>query len=145
LALSTIRPNGGFAEPIHVTPTIAKFKYSIRLVIVQESCEERLKHPKKTWVDIVKGFSAWYTDYQQSTFGLLESLQHRGSAIAYSTMSMPKIWWMDRINFRTLLYEGKEICIDLMPQVLHNIETDLLKMWKEDILLGLPLNVSYDK
>ncbi|KAG6893165.1 hypothetical protein C0993_001865, partial [Termitomyces sp. T159_Od127] len=85
----------------------------------------------------------WITEKYDSTFNSLRSLQHRATAIAESTMSLPRVWWLDRQNFQTMLFEGTPIAFEDIKKVFVDIEQDLVQRWEEDVLCGLQLECSY--
>ncbi|KAG6874820.1 hypothetical protein C0992_006430, partial [Termitomyces sp. T32_za158] len=85
----------------------------------------------------------WVTEKYDSTFNSLRSLQHRATAIAESTMSLPRIWWLDRQRFQTMLFEGSTIAFEDIRKLFVNIEADLVHTWENDVLCGLKLYCSY--
>lgn len=145
LALSQLNASGGFKEPHLTTPVIAKLEYLLRLTYVYEIAHIRSTTlPQPSAFDLAKQFSKWFTEYTPSTFNSLQSLTHLGSTIAYTTMSIPKIWWKNPNNPRMMLYEGHEIQLDKISQALSTLEEDIVHIWKKDILLGFNLHVNYD-
>lgn len=89
-------------------------------------------------------FSCWLTENQLSTFALLLMLQHLASSIAYLTMAPSKIFWPEANDPWQMLYEGSLVAIDDVTKMLDDMECDLVKMWEDDVLLGMDLQVKYD-
>jgi hypothetical protein len=79
----------------------------------------------------------------ESTFNSLHSLMHRAAAIAHSSMSLPHIWWVDRVNYKSLLYRGDMVTIDDIKKCFINMETEAVTQWENDILCGTKLYIDY--
>ncbi|KAF9470600.1 hypothetical protein BDN70DRAFT_901974 [Pholiota conissans] len=144
LALSQLNPSGGFKEPKLTTPVIAKLEYLIRLTYVYEIAHiQATTQPPLSAFHLAKKYSKWYTEYTPSTFHSLRSLNHLASSISYSTMSIPKIWWKDTQDYRTMLYEGHQVKLDNISNLLAAMETKITMLWETKLLLGFKLRVDY--
>ncbi|KAF9474387.1 hypothetical protein BDN70DRAFT_898983, partial [Pholiota conissans] len=139
LMLSSIQKDGKFMEPKLITNIIARFEYVMRLAFLQAMhSQSDLEHAAET-------LSIWYQEKHDSTFNSLRSLQHIASSIAFSTLSLPKIWWIDRDHHQSLLYKGYPIHFSAFPSMFTIIEDRMAKIWQDDILCGLSLKVEYDR
>lgn len=144
LALSQITTLGGFKEPHLTTPAIAKLEYLLRLTYVYEIAHMRSLHqPPSSAFELAKQCSKWFTEYTPSTFNTLRSLTHLGSSIAFTTMSIPKIWWKNPKDPRTMLFEGQDIKLDNISKALSAMEHDMVQIWQNQILLGFNLHIPY--
>jgi hypothetical protein len=141
IALLTLDRDGSFKEPKHVTTIIAKFEYCMRLTFLREI---RARAATSDESEACNGLEPWFTEKQYSTFARLRSLQHRASSIAFNTMSLPKIWWTDTLDWKTMLYKGEEICFDNVCEIFADTEAALVELWEQKILNGLSLRVEYD-
>ncbi|KAI5987419.1 hypothetical protein EDC04DRAFT_2614805, partial [Pisolithus marmoratus] len=79
-----------------VTTLIAKFEYCMRLTFLREirahASAGDIEVDEEAACDALQ---PWFTEKNYSTFARLRSLQHRASAISFSTMALPSIWWTD--------------------------------------------------
>ena len=144
LALMTLKRDGSFKEPKHVTTIIAKFEYCMRLTFLREI---------RSRVDVDGGIEEdtacdalqeWFIENKNSTFSRLRSLQHRASAIAYDTMSLPNIWWTDSVHWKSMLFKGEAIHFDALCGMFADTEAKLVELWEQKMLGGLSLRVEYD-
>lgn len=137
LGLSSLQDSGQFNEPKLVTSPIARFKYCIRLMFLS------LMHREETMDDGLARYQPWLVEKVESTFNSLCSLQHVASSIAYSTMSLPSVWWQDRKTYKTMLYKGSSISIDQISVMIQNLEERTKTTWEDLILLQTGLQVEY--
>jgi len=142
LALMTLHSDGHFAEPKYVTSLISKWERAIRLAFVKEikALSETMEEEEACRI-----LQPWFTEKSLCPFNSLRSLQHRASSITKTTMALPKIVWVDRINWTTLLYEGTRISLPQIIAIMQEMEKDLIEAWENNVLLGLKVRVNYDK
>ena len=140
LALITLKHDGHFDHPKHVTTIIAKLERCIRLAFAKE-----IKHLSETMDEenATHSLQPWFTEKHDTPFNSLRSLQHRASSIAYTTTSMPTIYWTDRENWTSLLYKGHPLNLDMVYQVITTLENDLVSTWENKVLCGLKIRVDY--
>lgn len=142
LALLTLNEDGSLKQPKDVTKIIAKLEYCMRLTFLKE-----IRASASTEVEQVSmacdALQPWFTEKNYSTFARLRSLQHRASAIAYDTMGLPHIWWTDTKDWMSLKYKGNSITFSDVRSIFQDIEQDLITVWEDKILRGLPLRVDY--
>ncbi|KAF9461605.1 hypothetical protein BDZ94DRAFT_1371120 [Collybia nuda] len=135
--------DGSFAHPKYTTGVLAKMQYDMRMVfIVQVDRSTKIKND----TDYIRqgvSLERWYTENQESTFNSIRSLQHQASAIAYSQQGLPKVWWLDRDTFQVMLYEGHRIEFQLIREMFAVIETELVRLWEEELSMGLKVHVNY--
>jgi len=140
LALITLKHDGHFEHPKYVTTLIAKWERCIRLAFAKE-----IKILSRTMdeEDATHHLQPWFIEKHDTPFNSLRSLQHRASSIAYTTTSMPTIYWTDRENWTSLLYKGHPLNLDMVYQVITTLEEDLVSTWEKKVLCGLKLRVDY--
>lgn len=142
LALYHLQSDGEWAQPKSVTNSLAQFCWGIKLVSVVETVttsESKVEYPH-----ILRRLQPFYTEKRYTTFSALRSLQHYATALALKTINLPQIWWTDYRTFQELMYLGRPISIRQIKVVFHTLEARLIKMWREDILLGLECDLSFD-
>jgi hypothetical protein len=141
-ALMTLHLDGHFAEPKYVTSLITKWERAIRLAFVKEikALSETMEEEEACRI-----LQPWFTEKSLCPFNSLRSLQHRASSISKTTMALPKIVWVDRINWTTLLYAGTKISLQQIIDINREMEKDLIEAWENNVLLGLKIRVNYDK
>jgi hypothetical protein len=142
LALMTLHLDGHFSEPKHITSLISKGERAIRLAFVKEikALSETMKEEEACRI-----LQPWFTEKSLCPFNSLRSLQHQASSISKTTMTLPKIVWVDRINWTTLLYEGTSISLQQIIGIIREMEKDLIEAWENNVLLGLKVRIEYDK
>ncbi|KAI6009801.1 hypothetical protein EDC04DRAFT_2581486 [Pisolithus marmoratus] len=144
LALLTLNQDGSFKHPKEVTKLIAKFEYCMRLTFLKEI---RARASADTNVDEAAAcddLQPWFNEKNYSTFAHLRSLQHRASAIAFSTMALPSIWWTDTEAWSSLSFKGNHITFSDVCKIFQDVEEDLVSTWENKVLKGLKLRVDYE-
>lgn len=146
LALMSVQRDGSLLEPTQVTPMLAKLERCIRLAFLCEiHCQVAKKDNGRDQEQAGLDLQKWYIEKVHSTFNSIRSLQHRASAIAFGTQSMPKVWWTDHVHFRSMLFQGHSIIFDQVCSVFQAMEQDTVDLWENKVLMGLRLQVKYDK
>jgi hypothetical protein len=145
LALTMVDKDGGIKEAKHVTTAIARLEYCMRLMFLINMGLMKLEDEDKEteMEDAAKTLEPWYTEKVESTFNSLRSLTHQASSIAYSTMSLPRIWWSDRETHHTLLYKGDEIKFSAIEQAMLEMEASAVQLWEANVMCGTRLRVDY--
>lgn len=144
LVLMSVKSDGGVAEADEVTCWIARYENAVRLTSlfeIKELSRTRFGGDDSLACDEVQ---PWFVEKVYSTFNSLRTLQHRATAIAYGMTSMPKVWWVDRENWTSMLYRGHHLTLDMLRQAFRNLEDAIVRVWEEDVLCGLDLHVDYD-
>ncbi|KAF8957928.1 hypothetical protein BDZ97DRAFT_1924184 [Flammula alnicola] len=142
VALSMLRMDGGFQSPKNTTPLISKLAYGIRLVFLLAI--KRLA--EKTNIEDLQAcsrFEKWFTEKMDSTFNSLYTLQHLATSLAYGEPVMPRVVWTDRTTYRVMRYGGTTIEFDKLTPLFSNLEEDAVRLWENEVLMGLPLRVDY--
>jgi hypothetical protein len=141
LALSSLESTGKFKGAEEVTPVIAKFEYTMRLVfllIINQDDEGQEAGYRRIEPYLKEG--------HESTFNSLRNAQRQASSLAYLSQALPKVWWIDRRRYQEMIYRGTRIHLRQLHSLLASLEQSIQKMWEEDILLGLKqLHVSYEE
>lgn len=141
LMLLSINPDGGFKEPKLITHSFAGLQFCMRIAFLHEIWSTA-QQQSISYITACHQLDRWFTEKQYNTpFNTVRSLQHRASAIAYATPNLPAIWWTDQIHYQSLLWKGNAIHLDNLIQMFHQMEDDLLALWKTKILLGLDICV----
>jgi hypothetical protein len=144
LALLMLKGDNSFQSPKNTTSHIAKLKYGLRIIMLSAIKHEAFMK-KVDDITACTVYENWFTEKVDSTFNALCTLQHFASSLAYNEPGMPHIIWMDRTHYRTMRYKGDTIEFDKLPTLFGLLETDAIRIWKEDILMGLPLRIHYNE
>lgn len=144
LALYTLRETGEFKAAKDITGDIAKLCKAIQLVMVKKIHDlvdsEEVNHQE----DAVQLVQDYIIENKGTTFASLMSLQHYASALAWGTMSLPRIWWLDRVNWKEMLYKGQKITYDNILEMFQKLEDHIVHLWEEKVMLGSGLYVAHD-
>jgi len=144
LALASLKRVSGFKEPKLLTPMLAKFEYLMRLTWVFEIWRIRgTTVPPPSSHKLAQKFARWFTEGEPSTFHSIRTLQHLASSIAYNTMALPRIWWPEEGNYRTMLFHGHSVKLDAITSAFIAMENDMMQVFEEEVLLGFDLRVEY--
>jgi hypothetical protein len=143
LALLTLQKDGSFKEPKDVTGIIAKQEYCIRLAFLTEIRNRTSLGEAEDESTAFDKLQPHLTENNHYTFSRLRSLQHRASALAYSDAGLPRIWWMDAITWRTMLYKGNRINLDDVCKMFASTESKLVDAWENCVLKGLHIRIEY--
>lgn len=144
LALMMLHQDGSFKSPSETTPTIAKLEYMMRLVFLLKMYLIVRRQHLLSFDEPCKKLQPWFTEKVDSTFNSLRSLQHRASSISYTAMNLPDIWWLDRKHYQEMLYLGDKISFSAIRNIFVDLQADIHHLFKNKILLGLPLHIRYD-
>jgi hypothetical protein len=109
LALLTVQRDGSFKEAKDVTGIIAKDEYCMRASFLKEIRERVDKGIAADEEAACNVLEPWFTEKKSSTFSRLRSLQHRASSIAFTTRSLPRLWWIDTVHWHVMLYKGNRV------------------------------------
>jgi hypothetical protein len=144
IALLTLKRDRSFTEPKNVTGIIAKFQRLLRLTCLWEM--KALSAAKFGNNDTLAcdQLQPWFTEKFESPFNSLRSLQHRASAISYSTMALPRVWWTDRRGWTAMLYRGNPVTLEQIRALFAKMEDTAVDVWEQNVLRGLQLQVHYD-
>lgn len=147
LALSMLQKDGSFSHPKYTTVTISKYEYCLRLVMILEISRQKEKkreagvHTSDTME--AEPLLKWHREKTDSTFNSLRSLQHRATAIAQTSMGLPRVWWTDRNTYTSMLYEGNAITFPDISKLYVELERLAVEAWEVDVLCGLSIRSSY--
>ncbi|KAI6041837.1 hypothetical protein EDC04DRAFT_2601317 [Pisolithus marmoratus] len=146
LALLTLNQDGSFKSTKEVTMLIAKFEYCMRLTFLREirarASAGNIEVDEEAACDALQ---PWFTEKNYSTFARLHSLQHRASAISFSTMALPSIWWMDMEAWSTLSFKGNHVTFTDICEIFKDVEEALVATWENKVLKGLELRADYEQ
>jgi hypothetical protein len=143
MALSMLESDGSFCDPEYTSGYVGKFVYCMRLSFLVEMRRIVVRNPGMTIEESSAMLECWYTEKMESTFNSLQSLTHRASAIGMGTMSMPRLWWLDRVTYQSMLYRGTPLHLSDVRKVFTCLEDSTVALWENKVLLGLPLRVDY--
>ncbi|KAI6017532.1 hypothetical protein EDC04DRAFT_2608014 [Pisolithus marmoratus] len=146
LALLTLNRDGSFKSTKEVTTLIAKFEYCMRLTFLREirahASAGDIEVDEEAACDALQ---PWFTEKNYSTFARLRSLQHRASAISFSTMALPSIWWTDTEAWSTLSFKGNHVAFTDVCEIFKDVEEALVATWENKVLKGLELRADYER
>ncbi|KAI5990273.1 hypothetical protein EDC04DRAFT_2614205 [Pisolithus marmoratus] len=146
LALLTLNQDGSFKSTKEVTTLITKFKYCMCLTFLREirACASTgdIKVDEEAACNALQ---PWFTEKNYLTFARLCSLQHRASAISFSTMALPSIWWTDTEAWSTLSFKGNHVTFTDVCEIFKDMEEALVATWENKVLKGLELRADYEQ
>ena len=143
MALHCMRADGSFLEPKDVTGVIAKLCRAIQLAMLYELHDLVAEQDVENQNEAMDILAAYVHEKHQSTFNSLMSLQHYASTIAYSTMSIPQIWWLDREHWKEMLFEGQKITMGHISEIFQTLEKQIVDIWENKILFKQQIRVDY--
>ncbi|KAG6819759.1 hypothetical protein H0H93_008917 [Arthromyces matolae] len=144
LALSMLQTDGSFKHPKYTTGPIAQLEYCMRTIFVMYLHTKVEKNGTDYSVE-TELLSVWFTEKHESTFNKLRSLQHRASAIAEMSVSLPQVWWLDRQTFKTMLFHGISINFTDIQNLFTVLENKLLECYNRHVLILTDLYFPYDQ
>lgn len=136
-AYYSLNADGSYVPAKGITPIFAQFKYHVRLYFLSVFHEQ----DEDAW-DSVPEFQPWFTDNgSASTYSSLCNWQHIASNIVWQESPIPKIHWIDRQGWTSFRYGGHIVTLDGLQALFRQTEDDLVRVWEDEVLLGLPLRV----
>ncbi|KAJ3554826.1 hypothetical protein NP233_g12345 [Leucocoprinus birnbaumii] len=143
LALRSISDSGEWADVTDVTPTIAKLFFSIRSLFLLQIAIGRRGATRGKPRDRYEELAPWHDEGSDCTFSSLASLQHYASALAYETFKPPMFIWYDDEKTE-FVWDGDRVKVDDLKRMAMEIKRRMYKLWEEDILCGLDIEIHYD-
>ncbi|KAJ7194440.1 hypothetical protein GGX14DRAFT_404703 [Mycena pura] len=123
LMLDSIQKTGDLRTAKQTSQSLSSFTRAIRLACLMEG-HEMVKHGESPAItDSIKTVIQW--------------------SISCQTPSLPCIWWLDMENWTRLQYEGDKVSLDHLHKIFENMETQLVDMWENKVLLKLGLHVGF--
>lgn len=144
LALFCLRKDGSFSQPKDVTQPIAKLCRAIQLTVITHIhllCASEAQPDQMSAMDALQDF---VVEKRMTTFNSLMSLQHYASSLAFSTMSLPHVWWLDREKWQSMMFKGHRINMKQLGTIFDNIDSRIVHLWETKLTFGLGLSVDYD-
>ena len=142
-ALIHLQPQGQFMQPKDITTNLAKLTWAVRLTMAYELHQLVKADDTLDFLDAFTTIQPYIMDHQPTTFGSIRALQHFATHIAESTLAAPKLWWTDHVAYSALRFEGKPLTLAQLNQVFHTLEQQLIKVWTQDVLMGLDVHATY--
>ncbi|KAJ7618087.1 hypothetical protein FB45DRAFT_1103529 [Roridomyces roridus] len=127
LMLICVNGTGEFTEPKNITGSITKLCRAIQLCTLVQL---HIRIDLDTQLD------------QMAAFDQLQPY-HYTSALVWRSMAMPQIWWLDRVEWKTLLYHGNRITLSHIEKIFDNLETEIVDVWENSVMMGLDMRVDY--
>lgn len=143
LALRSLRDNGSFQPPKHVTPNIAHFEHLMRLTGLREIHWLADTHYDGDQHRALEDVIHWLQEKKLCTFDSIQSLTHIATSIVYNSPAMPKVLWADREHHTHLLWQGYNVKLEHLKEACRVLEDQTVQNWEEHVLLGLKLHVDY--
>lgn len=144
LMLFSLKEGGEFTDPKENTGPIARLCRAIQLAMVTKIHQLVSAGTYASQMEAFKAVEAFVVEKRQTTtFNSLMSLQHYATTIAYQHMSMPKIWWVDREKWETMLFKGQRITLSQLDELFDSLEARMIEVWETKVLLGLDIHVKY--
>lgn len=142
LAVASIGKDKTFKHPKYVTNPIAHLCHLIVLTTIHAMVAD-MDRTKCSAKDAFQKVAKFVREPEDTAFSALRSLQHLASTFAYLTLSMPVIFWIDRVTWQEMLFKGHRIYLSAITKAFRERELELVVLFKE-LCLGLPLRIDYD-
>lgn len=141
LAIFTLEKDGHFKQPKAVTKPLAQLCRAIRLSVLMEIHRLVTTGSASSMLDAFESLSWTVREGNTSTFHKLRFYQHYASAIAYQTISLPKIIWPFREDgrFDIMLYLGQLASLQKLLDIIRDLEVEAKEIWEKRILRGAVL------
>ncbi|KDQ05946.1 hypothetical protein BOTBODRAFT_49632 [Botryobasidium botryosum FD-172 SS1] len=134
--LRHLQEDGSFSAPKYITSTLAQLTYCMRLAFLREIHQ---RAPFSNEEEACSQIQPFFIEKVNSTFNGIRTAQHIVTSAAYSTASMPQVWWTDLEDWQSMLYMGDRIHLDMVRQVFVKLEEEWVHIWQNEILCGLQL------
>lgn len=137
LILLSLEPDGGHKEAGKTTQPIAHLKYAMRLAFLHRIQTRATASLANSHFAAYHTTQQWLHEKQPCPFDTICALQHLATALAMSTITLPQIFWTDRVHHQHLLYRGSEVDFPKFSAMFQAMESDLLDMFENQVLMGL--------
>jgi bloom syndrome protein len=143
LSLFALKAGGEFCQPKETTGIIARLCRAIQLSTICEIHRLVDSGEMSHQLEAMESLPCYVREKETTIFNSLMSLQHYATSLAFQTMSLPCIWWLDRVNWHDLLYLGQHITFQHIQTVFSTLENQIIHLLEDKIMLGLDLHVKY--
>ncbi|TRM55522.1 hypothetical protein BD626DRAFT_577388 [Schizophyllum amplum] len=146
LTLLALRPDGSFVDASGLTGILAKLTRAIQLTAVFEVHGQMslAKNPSVGFqLQQTEHLERYVQEGQLTTFASVRSLQHYATAISYSSVNVPRIWWTDTKTWQSLLYRGRKFTLDHLRRILARVQSDVISSF-EYLTAGVDTDLCYD-
>ncbi|KAK6996099.1 hypothetical protein R3P38DRAFT_3222671 [Favolaschia claudopus] len=143
LGLYSLQTTGEFHGPDQTTGPIARICWALRLVMLRQIhilCDGGICTDQLAAFNEIAPF---IKEHNINTFSSLQSLQHYASSIVMSTMPLPSIVFLDRVNWTSLYFKGQYFSLEKFQNILRGLEEEILNLWNDQIMLGFNIRVDY--
>ncbi|KAJ6453407.1 hypothetical protein C8R45DRAFT_945244 [Mycena sanguinolenta] len=142
LMLLSSQSSGEFAAAKDTSGPIRKLCWGIQMHALVEI--HRIVDTEGIFqIDAFERVAEYVVEKDVTTYATLWSLQHYVTTLSMQTLSMPKIWWLDRETWSEMLYKGNKISLSQIQEVFTALEADIVRLWEDDVLVGLNLHVQW--
>ncbi|TRM55194.1 hypothetical protein BD626DRAFT_543561 [Schizophyllum amplum] len=122
LAMISVKADGGYMDAPALTGILARLSRAIQLTVVHELHDCTQNSTSGDQMAALEPLLMFVQEDHLTTFATLRSFQHYASQISYSTLSLPRIWWLDLVNHRSLLYLGRRVSIDDFHTIIVDVQ-----------------------
>jgi hypothetical protein len=82
--------------------------------------------------------------HKLTAFSSLCLLTHYATSLVLNTLSLPQVVWVDRVEWKEMLFLGHSISLPKLQQILGTIEDRMVDLWENRIMLGLVIHIEYE-
>ncbi|TRM57366.1 hypothetical protein BD626DRAFT_574678 [Schizophyllum amplum] len=118
----SVKADGGYMDAPALTGILARLSRAIQLTVVHELHDCTQNSTSGDQMAALEPLLMFVQEDHLTTFATLRSFQHYASQISYSTLSLPRIWWLDLVNHRSLLYLGRRVSIDDFHTIIVDVQ-----------------------
>ncbi|TRM55201.1 hypothetical protein BD626DRAFT_543527 [Schizophyllum amplum] len=146
LTLLALKKDGSFLEAQNLTGILAKLTRAIQLTAVYEIHGQMAASGDQTvgfQLAQAHALAPYVQEARLTTFASVRSLQHYATAIAYSSINVPRIWWTDTKTWQALLYRGRKFTLDHLRAIVARIQSNVISSY-EYLTAGVDTDLCYD-
>lgn len=136
-----LRPDGGFKQASEISSLLSQVQWAIRLAFLFQ-IDKQAREVGDTQRNVSIQLQRWFIEKElPSAFHHVRSTQHIVTTIAHSDHREGNIEWVDEKDFRNLKWHGDEIQLDKVIDILHDLETEVVKILEKDLFFGLKVTI----
>ncbi|KAJ6550481.1 hypothetical protein DFH09DRAFT_1319973 [Mycena vulgaris] len=143
LAFISPQPTRDFCGPKVVTNLIAKLCWGIKLASLAEIHMLVARGVCTDQLEAFKRIERFVVEHKLTAFSSLCSLTHYATSLVLNMLSLPQVVWVDREEWKEMLFLGCSISLPKLQEILGTIEDRMVDLWENRIMLGLRIHVKY--
>ena len=131
IALYSLRESGDFVTPKDITEVFAHISNHLLLLTARRIHKETEDGLFDSQTDACNKYTKFSRVAELTTFATINSMWQYANKLKRSTMSMPRIFWLDTDNYTELLYKGRNLSLNQVQIMISDLQDKLVSRFEQ--------------